>query len=182
MEIWKNISNWEGIYQISNKGRVKSLPRLSPYKRGFRKVAEKVLKPRKSGKPTPEGKHYLKVILCKDGYREQHTVHSLVAKHFVANPNKLPCVMHLDDNPENNWDTNLKWGTIKDNNRDRHLKGRDYIPKPTEVNTNVLSYQDVEEIKHRIQKGETQQDIAKSFNIHQATVSKIKLNKIWKQA
>ena len=94
-EIWKDIKNYEGLYQISNLGRVKSLW----YGR------EKILIPVK----LKNG--YLRVILCKNGILKTYYVHRLVAEAFLDNPNNLPQVNHKDENKQNNNVENLEWCT-----------------------------------------------------------------------
>lgn len=88
-EIWKEIEEYEGLYWISNLGRVKS--------------NRKILKP-------IEGE-YLKVGLSKKGIQRTITIHRLVAKAFVDNPNKYNFVNHKDENKHNNIYTNLEWCT-----------------------------------------------------------------------
>lgn len=95
-EIWKDIVGYEGLYQVSNMGRVKSLGND-----GARK--EKILK------PITNGQGYLLVCLCKDGKTKNFRIHRLVALHFIPNPNNLPTVNHLDEDKNNNCVTNLEW-------------------------------------------------------------------------
>lgn len=96
MEIWKEIEGFDGKYQISNKGNVKS---LSKWKNGEN------LKPgiNKSG--------YKYVNLVKDGRNKivDMRIHRLVAKYFIPNPEKLPEVNHIDGNKLNNNVENLQW-------------------------------------------------------------------------
>lgn len=95
-EIWKNIPEYNGLYQVSNMGRVKSLNYKGTGK-------EKILKPATN----KEG--YLRVGLCKDGKRKRFRIHRLVAIHFIPNPNNLPEVNHIDENKTNNCVENLEW-------------------------------------------------------------------------
>ena len=106
MEIWKDIEGYEGLYQVSNKGRIKSLNRIDS--RG-RKVNEKIL----SSKPNNKG--YLRVHLYKNGKRKPFSVHRLVAIAFIPNPNNLLEVNHKDENKENNTVDNLEWCNRKYN-------------------------------------------------------------------
>ena len=109
MEIWKDIEGFEGSYQVSNFGNVKSLPKLvyvsNPKFTGYRQTKERLLK---SGK-TKMG--YKLVILRKDNKSKSVYVHRLVAKAFIPNPNNLPEVNHKDENPLNNDVNNLEWCT-----------------------------------------------------------------------
>lgn len=113
MEIWKDIEEWEGYYQVSNLGNVKSLKRQVTLIRGSSKyqlrVKERIMKPGllKGG--------YLRVNLSKDQTESKKLVHCLVAVAFVANPNNLPEVNHKDHDPSNNNDWNLEWTTTREN-------------------------------------------------------------------
>ena len=98
-EIWKDVVGYEGLYQVSNNGRVKSLK--------FGK--EKILKPGK----LKNG--YLRVNLCKNEKQKHFLVHRLVALTFITNPNNLPDVNHKDENKENNRVENLEWCDCKYN-------------------------------------------------------------------
>ena len=89
-EIWKDIQNYEGSYQVSNYGRVKSLSRVDS--RG-NKRNEKILKLDK------DRQGYKNVYLCKNGKRKFYQVHRLVANAFIPNPNNYPHVNHKDENP-----------------------------------------------------------------------------------
>lgn len=101
-EVWRDIENYEGLYQISNLGRVRSLNYL-----GHGRVA--VLKSRNCGKG------YLKVVLSKDKKPKEWFIHRLVAIAFIPNPHNLPCVNHKDENKLNNIVENLEWCTHKYN-------------------------------------------------------------------
>ena len=102
-EIWKPIEGFEGYYQISNMGRVKSLERTVRNSRGCRTVAERILNPQSNSKG------YLYVNLYKDGKMKRCRVNRLVAQAFLPNPDNLPCINHKDENKQNNCMDNLEW-------------------------------------------------------------------------
>lgn len=110
MEKWKDIDGFEG-YQVSDKGRVKSLPReVSVPVHG---KMEKVIRGELILKPSKGSRGYLYIGLSKDGKRVRKGVHRLVAEAFVEK-NGLPRVRHKDGDPGNNEACNLEWCSAKD--------------------------------------------------------------------
>ena len=101
-EIWKNIKGYEGKYQVSNLGNVKSLK------------TNRNLYYSKSG-------NYYRVGLYKEK-RTMYSIHRLVAEHFIPNPENKPCVNHIDTNTFNNNVLNLSWCSYKENNNWKHHK------------------------------------------------------------
>ena len=112
-EVWKDISNYEGCYQVSNYGRIKSVKRIVKSPRGVRTVNERILK------LSIDKYGYKTLVLHKEGHKnDKHfTVHRIVALHFVNNPNNYPCVNHKDENKINNFYENLEWCTVDYNNK-----------------------------------------------------------------
>lgn len=100
-EIWKDAVGYEGRYQVSNYGNVKSLN----YRSSTNKAQIMKTRITKSG--------YVTVMLGKE--RNQPSVHVLVAKAFIPNPDNLPCVNHIDGNKTNNCVTNLEWVSQSEN-------------------------------------------------------------------
>lgn len=109
MEIWKDIEGWEGYYQVSTEGRVRSLPRTVASSRCTSNLKGRILKPR----PDPKG--YMKVALCRDGICYSRKVHRLVAQAFIPNPDNLATVNHKDEVKSNNRLENLEWLSNADN-------------------------------------------------------------------
>ena len=112
-EVWKDIEGYEGKYQISWYGRVKSLERMRSNGRGVCKVAERILK--LTCLKTHSGYWYVTLITKKVKHKK-HNIHRLVAEHFVPNPQKFSCVNHKDENTKNNIFLNLEWCTYAYNN------------------------------------------------------------------
>lgn len=110
-EIWKDIKNYENLYQISNLGNIKSLVGFNGHKYIKR---EKNLKPWKN-KTHDNVDYYLCVTLVKNKIHTKKSIHRLVAQAFIPNPNELPEVNHKDGNKQNNRVDNLEWCTCKEN-------------------------------------------------------------------
>lgn len=108
-EIWKDIIGYEGMYQVSNLGRIKSKERIAFRGDGTPlHLKESIM--------TPTCNTYLYARLRKDGKYKCLGVHRLVCQAFHPNPNNYPCVNHKDNNPLNNTSDNLEWCTHSYNN------------------------------------------------------------------
>lgn len=115
-EIWKDIIDYEGLYQVSNFGRIKSLERYDNRKH---KIPERIMKT----KGNDLG--YKRVCLCRDGKIERRSVHRIVAEAFVKRDNEnYNIVNHLDNDPSNNRADNLEWTTYKGNMQWAAKQGR----------------------------------------------------------
>lgn len=113
-EIWKDIKDYEGIYQVSNLGRV------------MRVTTGRVLKPLK------HIKGYYRVDLSRNSVTSHQSIHRLVAQAFIPNPENKPQVNHIDEDKTNNSVDNLEWMTTKENNnhgtRNERLSRTQSIP------------------------------------------------------
>ncbi len=105
MEIWKDINGYEGLYQVSNLGRVRSFPRYGTTN-CIHYLSTKIY----------GSNRYVRVVLSKDDVRHSFSVHRLVAEAFLPNPNNLPMVNHKDEDSSNNCVDNLEWCDVKYNN------------------------------------------------------------------
>ena len=126
-EEWKPAKNYEGLYEVSNEGRVKRVERRLTCSNGtVYHLKEKVL----SSKPNKYS-GYVSVNLSKNGIKTTHSVHRLVAEVFVDNPHNNNVVNHIDENRANNNAENLEWLTHGQNlaHNGAFLKGREKIKK-----------------------------------------------------
>lgn len=115
MEIWKDIEDYEGLYQVSNLGRVK---RLSKPKKNYNinsKSFEIIMIPEKIVKPQLDKNRYYRIGLTKDYKRSFYFVHRLVAQAFISNSDNLSYINHKDEDKTNNYVDNLEWCTMKYN-------------------------------------------------------------------
>lgn len=105
-EVWASIKGYEGLYEVSNYGNVRSLK--------YGKI--KYLKPAKN-----KGGYYF-VILCKNGKTKNFRIHRLVANAFIENPNNYPQINHKDEDKTNNKASNLEWCNNQYNKRFSNAK------------------------------------------------------------
>ena len=121
-EEWRDIKDFEGLYQISNYGRVKSLGRFIKFC-GKEKYIPQII--RKNGN---DKNGYQILPLNKDGKKYVKKIHRLVAQAFIPNPENKPCVNHKDTNVKNNTIGNLEWCTILENSQYCCKLGNHYNP------------------------------------------------------
>lgn len=112
-EVWKPIKDYEGLYEVSNYGRIRSLKRKAPH----------ILK------QCDNGYGYLMVTLSKNGKQMTIKVHRLVAEAFIPNPENLPTVDHIDRNRKNNFANNLRWTNYLEQNNNKSGWGADVKTK-----------------------------------------------------
>lgn len=103
-EVWKDIKGYEGLYQVSNQGRIKSLR----YRNSNKTAILKTQINSRNG--------YVQIVLSKNNIHKTKKVHRLVAEAFLINLNNYPCINHKDENRQNNNIKNLEWCTYSYNN------------------------------------------------------------------
>lgn len=163
---WKPIKGFEGLYEISTSGEVKS----------FVKLKEKILRPGlcKNG--------YLTVVLYRYRHGKSYYVHRLVAETFIPNVFGKPEVNHLDGNKRNNGLRNIEWCTKSENGRHAYDTGLNYSnpQKGESCATHVLSERQVKKIKTALFLGITCARLGRLFGVDRTTISSIKNEKSWK--
>ncbi len=172
IEIWKDIPDYEGLYQISNWGQILSLIK-------WRKTYKRILRP-------STGKYgYLIVHLFKNRQSKKFFVHRLVLGTFVGPcPDGMECC-HKDGNAKNNHINNLEWNTHKENVKHQILHKTLKIPIGYQVGSRQWNSK-LNELQARIIKYLlktnylTQNEIAKIFNVSKDTIYLIKKEKSWK--
>lgn len=157
-EQWKDIEGYEGRYQISSFGRVKSLPTLKRNGNGYYYTKEKI----RRSKSTFDG--YRAITLVKNGIFRTYTIHRLVAKAFVENPNNYNEINHIDEIKTNNRVDNLEWCT--------HAYNLEYGSRKeiTRQKTMKPVLQFDRENKF-IRKWNSGSDAARNLNIQQSSIS-----------
>lgn len=165
VEVWRDIPNYEGFYQVSNFGRVKSVKRVVVRRNGTTNTCqEKILK-------LNTNKGYYYISLFKNGIGKTFGVHQLVLHAFVGVQEKGLEVRHLDNNPFNNRLENLAYGTKSDNMQDAVKCG-----SLSRCHTSLTDEQVISILADERRIGE----IAKSYNIDSGTVIAIKQRKYFK--
>ena len=110
IEIWKDYKDYEGLYQASNLGRMRSIDRWVSSKNGSMQfIKGRILK------PVTGSNDYLKVNLYKNNKVKDYLVHRIIAEIFLPNTDNLPYVNHKDENKQNNVVSNLEWCDAKYN-------------------------------------------------------------------
>lgn len=170
-EVWEDVPGFEGIYRVSNIGRVCSVDRIL-----------------RSGKPrkgkilrcADDGHGYIRITLTKNNESHKFMVHRLVAMAFIENPNKYPMVNHKDEDKSNNIVSNLEWCDCKYNinygNRTRKASGEN--TKNSKLNNEAVLFIRT----HYKPKDKTygRKALAKKFNVNGSAIDRVIEHKTWK--
>jgi hypothetical protein len=121
-EIWRAVPGYEGLYEVSNLGRVQSLDRRIEL--GGNGYGGSYVKPGRILRHliNTHGRH--QVTLCRDGRQRLYLVHRVVAQAFIGHCPDGLCVLHWDDDPDHNHLSNLRYGTLSENQYDRYRNAR----------------------------------------------------------
>lgn len=157
-EIWKDVKGYEGLYQVSNLGRVKSLDRID---RKGRLRKGRILK------PSSNGRGYLNVCLTVDNIPHTIKVHRLVAEAFISNPDNLPQVNHKDEIKTNNHADNLEWCTAEYNSNYGSRNVR------MGVSHTKITEDDILKVERLSKEGLSTRKIAAELNIGKTTAWRI---------
>lgn len=178
-EVWRDISGFEGLYQVSNLGRIKTLITeryINRWGGYYIKQDPKIMK--LSLYTKIKSKMYYRIQLCKGKRYFHFTVHRLVADAFIPNPEEKPQVNHIDGNKLNNHVSNLEW--VTDDENKKHAKRSGMIWRGHSINTSKLEEDQVIEIRRLFDTGNyTKTDIAKMFKISVPATSSILKRENW---
>jgi hypothetical protein len=168
-EKWRAVPKFEGKYEASTEGRVRSLPR---------QTAAGVLGGRVLH-PTVEKNGYLRVTLSVSGVRHREFLHRIILRTFVGECPKGWQCRHLDGNKSNCRLANLAWGTPKENASDRMSHGTHVDNRGERHGNSKITNAQAAEIKLARQSGRSLNDVAAEFGVSPPTVSRISNGKGW---
>ena len=174
MEEWREISGYEGVYQVSSFGNLRSKNReckIDPIRRS--KKHKRTVKGRLLT-PMLKNRGYYTINLCRNGNAIMFNIHRLVALVFITNPENKPCVNHKDGNKLNNHFENLEWVTYSENIKHAYDNG---LIKKKYYSGGLNTFQ-VKVIRKT--KGLTHLDLAEIFNVSQSCIYKIITYRTWK--
>lgn len=180
-EIWKDVVGYEGLYQVSNLGRVKSLERVAYINRGrggkgprqTRPIKEKILFVRYG----TNGR--LGVQLSKNNETKLFYIHRLALSTFAGVQEGRPFCCHIDGDKNNNKIINLKWGTRLENEKDKIKHGT--LSRGERCGTHKLMNEDVYRILYLYEtEGYSQRSLAKMYNLEPSTIHSVVHKKSWR--
>jgi predicted DNA-binding protein (UPF0251 family) len=177
VETWKAVKGYEGLYEVSDLGRVRSVDRVvvHPASRRCAPFARKLKGRILRLETRPTG--HLRVML---GNKARHLwVHHLVADAFGILGDG-PIIRHLDGNPKNNRPNNLRRGTHKENSTDRYVHGT--VPRGEKSGTAKVSVADVVAIRLAHASGAGAAGLARKYGINKRTAWRILNRETWKHA
>lgn len=172
-EKWETVTGYEGRYEVSSKGRVRSVSRTATYITGKRAI----VRGRVLSQSRRQGKCNTICLMDADGARKTMPIHRLVLNAFVGpRPGGMVCC-HNNGNPHDNRLKNLRWDTQTNNHLDKRRHG---TAAWGERNPQAkLTRNQVVEIRERVAAGELQRVVGAEFGVTQPTVSEICSGKNW---
>lgn len=169
-EIWKDIEGYDGLYQVSNLGRVRSWKKYRENKRTIPKILKQDI--------NMWGYFYL--VLSNKTNKTHKLVHRLVGGAFIPNPEKKPQINHIDGNRKNNNAKNIEWVTNKENSIHAHRLGLT-DNRGGKNGQSKLTKNDIIDIRTMYALGiYTYRDIQEKYNISNGCVSMIINRKRWR--
>jgi len=173
-EIWKDIKGYEGLYQVSNLGRVKSLSHLKRTWRGGEYMTkEKILTPQWNG-------NYYHHCLCKEKTQKMFLLHRLVGIAFIPNPKNKPVINHKFGNTKLNTVNDLEWATVKEN-LDHAINELGVVLGGEKHHSAKLREEDVKEIRYLYATGcFSSVKLSKMYNVAKPAILAVVKHRTWK--
>jgi hypothetical protein len=174
MEIWKPVVGYEGLYEVSSLGRVKSLQKTI-----FREKHGNWVQPERILKNSSQQNGYVAITIYKNGKAKRINIHRLVCVSFVQNPNNKPCVNHKNGVKSDNRLENLEWVTFSENTFHAFNKG---FLKPLKGESNgssKLLEKQVYEIREKLSKKHSVKSLMEEYSISRSHIQRIRNKKCW---
>lgn len=172
-EFWSPIKDYDGLYEVSNWGRIKSLEKIVLYSNGQRRLyEEKILKLNPSN-------GYKTISLVKNKIKQTHMVHRLVANAFIDNPLNKPFVNHDDGDRSNNYYKNLIWSTNSENQLHSYNVLGHKAVRGENNGASKLQGKDISIIRQLYSTGVSQCQIGRLFGVCQEAIRKIVYKETW---
>ena len=169
-EEWRLIGGYEGLYEVSNRGNVRSVRREGA-RGGLLRCTPSLL--------NKYGYIVVRICLSKDNKKRSYSVARLVAKSFIPNPNRKKEVNHIDSNPQNNVLENLEWCTPQENTLHHHRSGRANILRGEAKANSKLTESSVQEIL--LQRGmTTAASLSRKYDVNEMTIRQVWMGASWK--
>lgn len=180
-EKWKSIAGYEGLYEVSNLGRVRSMPRTEAFlKKSNGQIATLCVRQRKE-KILKAGQRggYLSVVLSKNGTTHNALVHRLVAQAFIPNSDNKPQVNHIEQPKTDNSVGNLEWATPAEDGQ--HRVAHDLRPNGSRLPQTKLTEEQVVEMRDFRAQGWLLRELSAKYDVAESTVSAVVRGRFWKQ-
>lgn len=171
-EFWKPVKGYEGLYEVSSFGRIRSVER-NEILRG--RHPRPYTRKRKGSLISPRNGPYLNVNLCKKGSKRNYLVHRLVAEAFIDNPKGLPEVNHINEDKHDNRYSNLEWCSSSENSKHSSYKttgSRNGCSKLNEDQVTIIGYL----LRNTDM---TLKEIGDQFNVSSHAIFRIKTGDNW---
>lgn len=176
MEEWKDVEGFEGYYQVSSHGRIKSL------RRNHRMSNNRIEYDRSCGgairKQGVLALGYMCIGTCKNSIKNTYLVHRMVSIAFIPNPDNKPCVNHIDGNKTNNHVSNLEWCTYAENTNHAIKKGLMNYARGEKIYQSRLNEFQVRVIRKTSDL--THKELGEVFNISRSIITRIKNRDSWR--
>lgn len=173
-EVWKDIKDYEGLYQVSSLGQVKRVERYYTQLNSLTGNSNTKLLPEMIMKPFEDEDGYLRISLIKDNVRKKHFVHRLVAINFIPNPENKPEVNHKEGNKKDNRVEMIEWNTTSENQRHAVANKLYETAKGETAGQAKLKEVQVREIHKLWKTGEvTQEYLSNMFGVAGSAISRI---------
>lgn len=175
-EVWKDVKDYEGLYEVSDHGNVRVKDREVISRWGTEYV-----RPEKILSPDIDKDGYCVASLRKDSINKRFKIHRLVAMTFIPNPENKPTVNHKNGIKDDNCITNLEWMNHKEQRKHAEETGLFKVVRGTQCRTSKLNEEKVREIKRLLFESDlTQKQIADKFEVSPGRITEIKNGKSWK--